>query len=316
MAVKEIPINVRQYYKSCKDTNKKKVDELNIVIENLNLRCKEIYNRILNNKQTYIDNCKVNLDDYQEFKENKYINGEFYKVAKGIFINRNNNYTLASDLYDLYLLASKQKDVYQVKKEFEVAKKLSEIKMFDYIKILNTFYTEVHRQLVVEGNGYSFGNNIGWICVNRCVLRKPKKHIDYKATKEKEKQLKAEGKRIYNKEEADWCKKNGIEYKAEDKRVFQDIEYCYEIPLIGCKLPNAHKLKLDIADYRHKDIRGKSNDVLMKECNGDINKICKLPIDLRSKVTLCDKSNKMLYTKFIRNEDQQPAYRTKAYRKD
>ena len=41
-------------------------------------------------------------------------------------------------------------------------------------------------------------------------------------------------------------------------------------------------------------------------CNGDINKICELPLDLKTKVTLCDKADKILYTKFIRNENQKP----------
>ena len=41
-------------------------------------------------------------------------------------------------------------------------------------------------------------------------------------------------------------------------------------------------------------------------CNGDTKKICELPLDLKTKVTLCDKADKILYTKFIRNEAQKP----------
>ena len=52
----------------------------------------------------------------------------------------------------------------------------------------------------------------------------------------------AAGKKIYNKEEADWCARNGIEYKAEDKRVFRKDEYCYEIPLIHCRITNGHSM--------------------------------------------------------------------------
>ena len=41
-------------------------------------------------------------------------------------------------------------------------------------------------------------------------------------------------------------------------------------------------------------------------CNGNTTKICELPLDLKTKVTLCDKADKILYTKFIRNENQKP----------
>ena len=83
-------------------------------------------------------------------------------------------------------------------------------------------------------------------------------------------------------------------------------EYCYQIPLIDCKLPGSNNLKLVIGDYRHRSLRGKSNDEIIKMCNANTTKICELPLDLKTKVTLCDKADKILYTKFIRNENQKP----------
>lgn len=151
-----------------------------------------------------------------------------------------------------------------------------------------------------------FSNGIGWICVNRCVIDKKKPILDYAATKKREKELIEKGERIYNKEEAEWCARNGIEYKAKDKRVFICNEYCYQIPLIDCKLPGSNTLKLEIGDYRHRCLRGKTNEDLINICNNDTKKICELPIDLKTKVTLCDKTDKILYTKFIRNEAQKP----------
>ena len=130
--------------------------------------------------------------------------------------------------------------------------------------------------------------------------------LDYAATKKKEKELIAKGERIYNKEEAEWCARNGLDYDGKDKRVFVCNEYCYQIPLINCKLPGNNNLKLEIGDYRHRSLRGKSNNEIIEMCNGDINKICELPLDLKTKVTLCDKADKILYTKFIRNENQKP----------
>ena len=54
-----------------------------------------------------------------------------------------------------------------------------------------------------------------------------------------------------------------------------------------------------VADYRHQDIRGKTNQDLINECEGDVNKICELKIDLKTKLTLCDTVNKGLYINFI-----------------
>ena len=57
-----------------------------------------------------------------------------------------------------------------------------------------------------------------------------------------------------------------------------------------------------------------TNDELIELCNRDIKKICELSVDLKTKVTLCDKVNKILYTKFIRNENQKPFTFTKTNR--
>ena len=85
---------------------------------------------------------------------------------------------------------------------------------------------------------------------------------------------------------------------------------------MGCKLPNGTKLKLQIGDYRHSSIRGKSNDELIAQCNSNTERICNLPIDLKTKLTLCDKADKILYTKFIRNETQTSVTFTKVNSKD
>lgn len=313
MATKEIPINIKQYYKSMKDQNEEKLQKLTVELEGLITKCNDVYEKVKSNIDTYKNNTNVDILQYEEFANNTYKDGKFAKVAKGLFINRNNNYELVSDLYDLFNLSNLQKQIYDKNKEIEFCNKLAKLNIREYTRILNVYYTTVHKKMILDGNGYAFGNNIGWTCINRCTIKKHKNRIDYAATKKREAELKAAGKRIYNKEEAEWCAKNGIEYKAEDKRVFQNIEHWYEVPLIGCKLPNGTKLKFDMIDYRHASIRGKSNDQLLEECNGDKNKICELKVDLKTKLTLCEKADKILYTKFIRNEDQKPAASTKAY---
>lgn len=306
MAVKETPTNFRVYHTSMINAVTQKVEKLveeKALLEDLIINS---FEEVSNNEKLYEERFGIKLNDYLDYRNNKYEDGKFYKVAKGLYLNRSNDYELTVDLFNLYNLANQQKKVYDLEKEIEFNNKLLKINKKEYTEILRTFMTEVHKRLILEGEGYAFGHNIGWICINRCVIKKGRKQIDYAATKKREAELKAAGKRIYNKEEAEWCQKNGIEYKAEDKRVFMTNEYCYEIPLISSKMPNADKLKLEIADYRHASLRGKTNDDLIAECENDTTKICELGLDLKTKLTLCDKADKLIYTKFIRNEDQKP----------
>ena len=304
MAIKETTVSIRTYYRLMKDRAITKIGELKQNKANLEIIVKELHDEVLSNKEIYKDNFKLDVLSYPEFIENKYISGKFLKVAKGIFINRGNNYEIVSDIYNILRCATIQKRIYDIDEELVKQEKLKNLTIKEYTEILRTYYNEVHKQLVLNGNGYAFTGYIGWICVNRVKIKTKRKTLDFAATKKREAELKAQGKRIYNKEEADWCVRNGIEYKAEDKRVFKKDEYYYEIPLLDSKLPNATKLKFELTDYRATSVRGKTNEMLIKECNSSTEEICKLPVSLKTKVTLCDQVDKILYTKFIRNEDQ------------
>lgn len=317
MGIKETPTCVKTYYSLMREHTTEKVELAKQEREDLIIKSKRLKEDLLNNKELYKEKFDIDIEKYPEFVENKYITGQFFKVAKGILINKENDYELTGEAYNIYSYAEVLSKIKDIDKQLELYAKLLKLSLKEYTEILRAYYTEVHKQLILEGNGYAFENGIGWICVNRCLVKsKRRKAIDYAATKKREAELKAQGKRIYNKEEAEWCQRNGIEYIAEDKRVFLNNEYCYEIPLIGCKLPNGTKLKLKISDYRHSSIRGKSNDELIEDCKSNTERICNLQIDLKTKLTLCDKADKILYTKFIRNETQTPVAFAKANSKD
>lgn len=316
MAVKETPIGYRVYFKSMKSAYTQIREEAFSARCDLFDSITELWGSIHNNISLYEKEFNINLLDYEEYQTNRYINGAFLKIAKGLFINRKNNYNIVSDLFDLYNLARKQKEIHELDKDIELYDKILELKLNDYNNILKIFYTEVHKHLILEGKAYRFEDNIGWTCVNRCHIVQQAPHLDYAATKKRKAELQAQGKRVYNKEEADWCKANGIEYDAVDGRVYMQNEYCYEIPLIGCKLPNGVKYKMEITDYRGRAIRGKTNDDIIKEANGDLNYVCNLPLDIRTKLNICNAIDKTLYINFIRNENQEPVNITKAHRKD
>lgn len=316
MAVKEIPVNFRVYYKSMKNAYTQMREDAISAKEALIDTTNDIYKDICDNLEVYKKDFKVNLMDYNEFKNNKYIDGKLLKIAKGMFINRKNDYLIVGDLFDLYNYARKKKEINNIDKDIEFYDKILKLSLKEYNEILKVFYTEVHKQMILKGVGYVFEPPIGWTCINRCHLVNPSPHIDYAATKKRKEELIAAGKRIYNKEEEEWCKKNGIEYKAEDCRVYLKNEYCYEVPLIGCSLPNGHKYKLTISDRRGRSVRDKTNDDFIKDCKGDLNAICELDLDLKTKLTLCNSIDKTLYLNFIRNENQKPLNTAKTNRKD
>ena len=57
-------------------------------------------------------------------------------------------------------------------------------------------------------------------------------------------------------------------------------------------------------DYRSVKVRQYTNDGLIKLTGGDKEKICHLPVSLKIKLTLCLQVDKLMYTKFVRNENQ------------
>ena len=314
MGIKETPTNFRVYYSSMKDYYTNEREKTQKLVNELKDEIDSLYVRIDSKSEMYKETFKVNLYHYEEFRNNEYIDGTFLKDTKGLFLNKKDNYKLVSDLFDLYNLANKQKQLSEAKHTISLCDRCLNLSIKQYCNILKTYYNEVHKRMILNGEGYDFGNNVGWICINRCHIDRQKPMLDYKATKEKRKQLTEQGVRIYNREDKEWCERNGIQYDAVDARVYRNDEYCYEIPLISCRITDGSKFKLEITDYRGTDLRGMTNQDIIDAANSDVNKICELNLDVKTKLNLCNKIDKTLYLNFIRNENQKPINATKASR--
>ena len=318
MAVKEIPTDYRVYLKQLK----LRYTEQRVNAEEILKEQKDVINNLYDSiKQIIVDidkALKTSISSLEEFQCNKYINGTFYRTAKGLYSSKNNfdNPLHIGYIVDIYSLAKKQKDIYRLEEDIKKCDKILNLTKQDYIHILRTFYNKVHERLITKGEGYAFEGYLGWICINRCKISNKRKKLDFNATRLNKEKLIAEGKRLYNKQEAEWCKKNNIPYNAVDPRVYLNEEYCYQIPLLGCKLPNARKFKLKIADYKNRALAGKSLDDIAKDCNNDLIEVCNQPLDLKTKLNICIKLDNMLYTNFIRNENQEPYNSRTLDRKD
>lgn len=312
--IKETPTNFRVYYTCMRNAYTQKKEEAIAIVEDLKVQRNNLYLEIETEYKMKGKDYGIDLYKYEEFVSNKYITGQLLRVAKGYLINKSGNYELIGSRFNLYKLAEIQRDIFKLEEDIKFADKMLSITLRDYTNILKTYFNKVHEKLVIDGYGYSLGGRIGWICFNRCHITKRKSIIDYNETKKNKARLLAEGKRLYNKEEAEWCRANGIEYDGVDGRVYKTEEYVYEMPLLHCTLKDGDKLKFTTANYYGRSVRGKSNEELLKECNYDKHKICELDLDVRAKLDLCLSIDKILYTKFIRNENQKPSSAPKADR--
>ena len=305
--IKEIPTNFRVYYKNMRNEYTRKKEEVENKVNNLEQEVDKLHKQLVEDYKENKVLYTVKLLSYKEFVYNKYINGEFFRIAEGCYLNKKNDYVLTSINFNVYNYAKLQKELYQLKKDIILYDKLLQLSLKEYTNLLKIYYNKVHEKMICQGYGYVFHGKIGWVCINRCHITKQKPHIDYNQTKLNKAKLISEGKRLYDRVEAEWCKRNGIEYDGIDPRVYRSVEYVYEIPLLHSKLPNGNKLKFNTTNYYNRDIRGKTNEEIIKECNADKYKICKLNIDIRAKLNLCLEVDKILYSKFIRNENQKPS---------
>lgn len=312
--IKNTPTTYKDYYKSLRENIGNKIDECNKILTEKYEVCERLHNEIKINAE--VTDLGINLNDYTEFTDNKYINGKFYAMTEKLYLKANGDYNQIAVLINMYQLAKIQKEIAIIESKVTKYNKIMGLSLKEYNSIIKTFYYKVQELMVLDGIGYAFEGGLGWTCINRCKLKRVKPHIDFKATKENKKKLIEEGQRVINKEEKAWCEENGIEYNAVDYRVFQNKEYVYEVPIINCTLPNSGKIRFTMTSYRHVDIRGKTNEDLLEECNRDIHKILQLPVDFRTRLNLCLEIDKGLYLNYIRNEGQKTITTWKTNRQD
>ncbi len=301
MAIKQKPIGIKEYYQNVRNTYILEKEKATLNIDKLTVSCNDKRTHLI----TFIHEFKVPLADYPEFQYNKYINGRLKAIAELLYKEKVDNVDNKALRLTLLTYATQQEEIYKLTKRLEVLDKILNITYKDYTKLLKSFYTQVQKELIINGNGYVFEGRIGWICYNRIVNNNfGRRVIDWAATRKRKQEILDAGGKLWNKDEAEWCEKNDIPYEGEDYRVYLNREATYEIALLNCTLKNCGHSRIKSADYRELSLRGKSNDEIREECDNNINKICNLGLDMGTKLYICLAANKTLYTKFIRNENQ------------
>ena len=300
------PSSFRDYYTLFKKHNEEIYEGTKNALTKLVSDEDDLYNEIKSIADRYKTEFKINLMVYREFVENTYIDGSFEKAVSKFFINKSNGYSLIKELYALKKLTKLLKDIKVLSDKQILAKKCLSLTLKEYSDILQNFYERVHKHMIVDGYGYVLPEPIGWLCINRTHAVNKRPTVDFSETRKKKEALLAAGKKLYNKEEAEFCRIHDIPYDGEKYTVYQKEKYFYEIVLVGCKIPNHVGIKFTSSNWVHRSLWKKTYDEMIAMCNGDINKICELPINLRVKLNMCLKADDKLYIKFIRNEAQLP----------
>lgn len=291
-------INVPQYYKDFIEETKIKRERARISVDELTATIAVKRSAIIPD----VDKFKYPVIDYPEFQQNKYINGRLENAAKGMFEDERKDPEIKHLCFRLIGYTVDLRKIYEETEKIRHYDKMINLSLNEYKRIVKVYYNAVERELILKGNGYRLEDKLGWICINR-VLNTGAKICDFEATRQNKKRLIAEGKQIYNKDDAEYCKEHGIEYDAVNATVYKADEVWYEYCLLGSRV-QGRILCFKAADTKNKELRQYSNEELLKLTNNDVNKIMDLDVSMKHKFVLCNKADKTLYTKYIRNEEQ------------
>lgn len=303
-------INIPQYYKDFIEENKIKREYVRIAVDKLTATIASKRSTIVPD----VDKFKYPVIDYPEFQQNKYINGRLENAAKGMFEDEREDIEMKHLCFRLVGYAVDLRKIYEETEKIEFYDKLINLSFDEYKRIVKIYYNAVERELILKGNGYRLEDKLGWICINRVLNTGAAKICDFAATRQNKKRLIAEGKQIYNKEEAEYCREHGIEYDAVNATVYKSDEVWYEYCLLGSKVPG-RSLCFKLTDTKDIKLRPYTNEDLLKLTNNDVNKIMDLDLSMKHKFVLCNQADKTLYTKFIRNEEQKKSLYGTRYRK-
>lgn len=186
------------------------------------------------------------------------------------------------------------------------AKKRSELTFKQYRDYVVKFYQYGVHKCCLEGYAYAYGNGLGDLMINRWT-HDPKdnkrKRIDYRKTTLAKEKLIAEGKKPYNKEEAEIYKLRGLKYDGVPYVVYQEDTSFYNIDIVNNQYVAHQNLDFEHTEYYSRELRGRSHEENAAEIK-DKKEVYSIKADLRTKLKLYTLVDKGAYLNYIRNVDQ------------
>jgi hypothetical protein len=298
-AVKETPVKVFTYYKILHELYSNKYETLKNKIDILT-------NSIIVNKRVvnsnYIKANKkfhVKLENYKEFVNNEYYNGELEDVAKVLFDKSDEDTKVFC--IALVKFATNIKLVAELNARCKLYKQIASLTRNDFTTLLKKYYNEVQRYILLEGYAYKLNETAGYLFVNKIRNSKKSRKVDFNKTNKRKAEVLAAGGEIYDKKKAEYFANHGLEYNGIDCRVYRDDpDFIYEFCNTYGKI---HDVRFESSDSRNGELRNKSNEDLIKEANGDVNYILNLDLDIRQKMIILVQMDKTLDIKYKRNDN-------------
>jgi hypothetical protein len=132
---------------------------------------------------------------------------------------------------------------------------------------------------------------------------KMKPLVDHNATNIRKRQLLAEGRKLWDKDEAQWYHNRGIPYDGVDYRVFKEMTHYYEFCFVRSSIFSFNHQELDISDVISNKLRGNTYETFAEMCKS-LDEIYNLQVDIKFKLHIMLTKYPGKYTNFIRNATQ------------
>ena len=177
IGIKQTPVGVKSYYKNNRliisEKLKENKEKLNELIEVNNLA----YNKVKSYSNIYLNNYGFDIKKYKEFIDNKYIDGELLKDAKILVSNDENNSKNRFALIVLLRYANSLTNIHNINKTISINEKIANLSLKEYTAIVNKYYTEVQKELILKGATYHLPYKLGYIFINRFKITSTKRKI-------------------------------------------------------------------------------------------------------------------------------------------
>lgn len=259
----------------------------------------EYYTTLKEKQIIYINANKEKYERYFKI----YIEDEIVAIKRANLLIKDegdlNRRFLLSQICKLGVTKSR---IIQYEKMINLAAKRRSIKFRDYETYIAKYYNQVHKFLL-QGFGYKFNYGIGTLCICRWKTEGGKIKIDYNATRLNKQALLAQGKKLWDKEEAKWYEERGLPYDGIDYRIYTKCSHVYQIALVKSQICKNNNHKFEHTEYISSKLRGLNYKQMAELCE-TLDDIVSLPIDLKYKLNIYLHKDPSNYVLYIRNDEQ------------
>lgn len=264
-----------------------------------------LHNFLKNNEDRFVSIFNLNLKDY-DIEYNKILYNEdkllYNTVLKLIKKSTSDNKNLLIQVLK-YLNLLSQINIKE--HEIELNKIKQTLNFKEYSKYVKMYYNAMHK-LILKGYAYKFKGGIGNFVIG-CFKLEDKnigKQLDFAATNKRKQELIAKGIKLYNKDEAEICKAQGIPYDGVDYKVYKQNNQFYDFIFDKHTIFSRGEIEYQRAEYVDKPLRGMSYKEMADKYCKTLDDIANMNVDIRYKLNMYLYQNPQNYLDFIRNDKQ------------